>query len=272
MERSDGRHRGDRIDALVCDLDGVVYRGSTGIPGVPEAIDRFRRAGVKIVFCTNNSRPTLDEYVERLSGFGVSTVPDDIVTSAVVTGEVVAARGFGGAKAIVVGGDGIREALRKAGVTVVDDPEERSADLVVVGVDPAFTYEAMKRASMAVRAGAKLIATNDDATFPASDGLWPGAGSILASIETASGARAEVMGKPHPSMMEVVARRLDGARSVAIVGDRAETDLAAGAARGWKTILVLSGVVGRDEVDDVTPVPDLVVDSLADLPARLLDQ
>ncbi|MGH2807843.1 MAG: HAD-IIA family hydrolase [Actinomycetota bacterium] len=256
----------------MCDLDGVVYRGSTGIPGVPEAIERFRRAGTKIVFCTNNSRPTVAEYVERLARFGITIAPEEIVTSAVVTGEVLASRGMAGASALVIGGDGIREALSAAAMEVIDDPDPHAPDVVVVGIDPNFTYETMKRAAMAVRAGAVLIATNDDATFPAAEGLWPGAGAILASIETASGVRAEVMGKPHPSMMEVVARRLDGAQNVAIVGDRAETDLAAGAARGWTTILVLSGVVTHGEAAAVTPTPDLIVDSLADLPARLLDQ
>jgi phosphoglycolate/pyridoxal phosphate phosphatase family enzyme len=272
METSDGRHRDDRIDALVCDLDGVVYRGSSAIAGVPEAIDRFREAGIRVVFCTNNSRPGLDEYVERLGRFGVTTAPDEIVTSAVVTGEVLAARGLGGASAIVVGGDGVREALRAAGIKVLDDPEAREADVVVVGVDASFSYDSMKRASLAVRAGATFIATNDDATFPASDGLWPGAGAILASIETASGRKAEVMGKPHPSMMDVVAKRLGSVQRVAIVGDRPDTDLAAGAARGWTTILVLTGVVTPDEAPHVEPTPDIVVDSLADLPALLLDQ
>jgi HAD superfamily hydrolase (TIGR01450 family) len=237
---------------------------------VPEAIERFRAAGVKVIFCTNNSRPGIDEYVERLARFGVAATPDEIVSSGVVTGEVVAARGLAGSSAIVVGGDGVREALRAAGVKVIDDADVREADLVVVGADPTFTYDAMKRASLAVQGGAIFIATNDDATFPASDGLWPGAGSILASIETASGRTAEVMGKPHPSMMDVVARRLPGCERVAMVGDRADTDLAAGAARGWMTILVLTGVVTPDAVDGVEPKPDLVVDSLADLPALLL--
>jgi ribonucleotide monophosphatase NagD (HAD superfamily) len=123
----------------------------------------------------------------------------------------------------------------------------------------------MRRATLAVRAGAQLVATNDDASFPAPDGLWPGAGAILASIEVASGARAEVMGKPHPPMMDAVARRLDGCRDIAIVGDRPQTDLRGGIARGWTTILVTSGVVSPEDAPKVDPPPDAVLGSIADL-------
>jgi 4-nitrophenyl phosphatase len=179
------------------------------------------------------------------------------------------AKGFAGARAFVVGGDGIRSCLAEARIAV-DDSDEDRPDLVVVGWDPTFTYDEMRRATVAVREGARLIATNDDASFPAPDGLWPGAGAILASIETASGVSAEVMGKPHPPMMETVARRLDGAKDIAVVGDRPDTDLAGGATRGWRTILVLSGVTTEAEAARVTPRPDLVIPSLAALPPLVI--
>lgn len=233
------------------------------IPGVPDAIARLRSTGVQIVFCTNNSRSTVAQYVDKITSFGVDVSPDDIVTSAVVTGEMLAPRR--GCSAIVIGGDGIEEALGAIGISINRDPASYDADLVVLGWDPSFDYTAMRRATLAVRGGAKLIATNSDATFPAPDGLWPGAGAILASIETATGARAWVMGKPHQPMMDAVASRLDGARRIAIVGDRPDTDLAGGRARGWTTILVLSGVTTPDEAKALNPQPDLILDSLADL-------
>lgn len=253
------------FDALVCDLDGVIYRGDDVIPGAPEAIARLRAAGVRLLFCTNNSRSTVAEYTNKLGRLGVEIEPEEILTSAAVTAETLAARGFAGKTAIVVGGDGIRGALSDVCISVKEDPSVTVSDLVVVGWDPGFTYDAMRRAATAVRRGATFIATNDDATFPAADGLWPGAGSILASIERASGGRAEVMGKPHAPMMDAVQKRVGDAGHIAIVGDRLDTDLAGGAERGWTTILVLSGVTTEAQVRDLSPRPDHVIGSIADI-------
>jgi len=253
------------LDGLVCDLDGVVYRGAEAIDGSPEAIAALRESGVRVVFCTNNANPTIARYLDKLRGMGVDVTPEQLVTSAVVTAEILAARGASGRSALVVGGEGLREALASIDVTVVDDPSARAADYVVVGFDPEFTYDALRRASFAVQDGAQLIASNADPSFPAPDGLWPGAGSLVAAIETASGGRAEVMGKPHPPMMDAAARRLGDARDIAIVGDRPDTDLSGGAAKGWRTILVLSGVTSSSDVSSVRPRPDIVLESLADL-------
>lgn len=253
------------FEGLVCDLDGVIYRGQREIEGAADAVTRLRGRGVKILFCTNNSRSSVTDYVTRLNGLGIEVRPDDVLTSAVVTADVLQERGYAGKTAIVVGGKGVREALGDVCISVKDDPYVTVSDLVVVGWDPEFTYDAMKRASVAVRRGATLIATNDDATFPAEDDLWPGAGSILASIETASGATAEVMGKPHPPMMAAAARRLKGCRSIAVIGDREDTDLAGGRARGWTTILVLSGVSTEEDAARLEHAPDHIIGSIAEL-------
>jgi 4-nitrophenyl phosphatase len=248
---------------LVLDLDGVVYRGPEPVPGAADAIERARAAGVKVVFCTNNALRTVSQYVERLASVGIEVAPDEIVTSAVVTGEVLADRGFAGRSAIVVGGEGVRHAVSEAGVTEVTGDR---ADIVIVGLDREFTYEKMRRATSAIRAGAALIATNSDTTFPAPEGLWPGAGAILASIEAASGRSAEVLGKPHRPMMEVAARRLSpGSGAVAMVGDRDDTDLVGARSMGWLTVLVLSGVTGTAEARRLDPQPDVILSSLADL-------
>jgi len=253
------------FDALVCDLDGVIYRGARAIPGAVEAIDRLRGRGIKILFCTNNSNSTIQQYMGKLQGLGLDVSEDEVLTSAKVTAGVLQARGFAGKTAIVVGGAGLREALGEVCISVKDDPQVTVADVVVVGFDLGFTYEAMRRAAVAVRRGAALVATNDDASFPAEEELWPGAGAILSSIETACGVRAEVMGKPHPPMMEAAARRLEGSRAIAVVGDRPDTDLAGGLARGWRTILVLSGVTTTAQAERLENVPDLVIGSIADL-------
>lgn len=253
------------FDGLVCDLDGVVYRGEQEVEGSVDALGRLRDAGVKVLFCTNNSNSTLARYIQKLSGLGLQVDAGDILTSAIVTAEELQARGFSGKTAIVVGGEGVRQALGDVCISVKDDPQVQVADVVVVGFDPHFDYPAMRRASMAVRRGATLIATNDDASFPAETGLWPGAGAILSSIETASGVRAEVMGKPHVAMMRAAAKRLVGCERIAMVGDRPDTDLAGGRSQGWTTILVLSGVTTQQEASRLDPAPDHVIASLAEI-------
>jgi 4-nitrophenyl phosphatase len=254
----------DDVDGLVLDMDGVLYRGDEPIAGVPETMSTLRDRDLGLVFCTNNSSRTPQQYVERLEGMGIQASSDEIVTSATATAAVLEERGMRGAKAIVIGRDGVRRALAELDITIEDDPEVRSADVVVVGFDTAFDFEALKRASIAVRSGALFIATNGDPTFPHSQGLWPGAGSILAAVETAAGRKAEVMGKPNRPMLAEASKRLGDPRRIAMVGDRPDTDLAGAVAMGWSTVLVLSGVA--DSADGVQPTPDLVLGSLADLP------
>ncbi|HEV2754867.1 MAG TPA: HAD-IIA family hydrolase [Actinomycetota bacterium] len=254
------------VDGLVSDMDGVFYRGDEPIPGVGDAVRRWREAGKRIVFCTNNSHYTVAEYVAKLERVGVPASEEDVVSSAVVLAEVLRERGAAGKSALAIGAQGLRTGLADAGVAVVDErvpPGE--IDYVVVGWDDDFDYRKMRRACLAVRAGAELLATNSDATFPAPNGLWPGAGAILASIEVSSGRKAEVLGKPHAPMMEAAARRVEGCRRIAIAGDRADTDLAGGVSRGWLTILVLSGVTTPEEARELSPSPDLVLGSLAEL-------
>ena len=257
------------LNGLICDLDGVMYRGAEPIEGSPQAIERLGGLGVHVVFCTNNANPTIERYIDKLASMGVPIGREDLVSSPVVTAEVLSDEGAAGRSAIVVGGEGLREALRNIDVLVDDDPSSRTADYVVVGLDPDFSYETLKRASFAVQNGAELIAANADASFPAPDGLWPGAGALVAAVEAASGGRARVMGKPHEPMMRVAKRRLGGASRIAIVGDRPNTDLEGGLAMGWVTILVLSGVTSRDEIDEIEPTPDIVLERLADLPELL---
>jgi HAD superfamily hydrolase (TIGR01450 family) len=251
----------DEIDGLVCDLDGVVYRGDEAVAGSVGALTELTERGVRILYCTNNSRSTVDAYLEKLRGLRVPAEREQILTSAVATAETLAERALAPGPVLAIGGEGVEEELARVGFDLGSgDPPE----LVVVGWDPSFDYDAMRRATLAVMAGATLIATNADASFPAAGGaLWPGAGAILASIETASGVRAEVMGKPHPPMMDLIAQRLDGARAIAAVGDRPETDLAGARSKGWTTILVLTGVVTATEVAGLENRPDAVAHDLA---------
>lgn len=253
------------LDALVCDLDGVVYRGSAVIPGAPEAVAAIRSKDIKVVFATNNATRTVQQYRDRLEELGIETSPDDIVTSAIVTIEEIVHRGWTGRSTFLVGGKGIRHACLEAGLELVEGDAARKADLVIVSGTPDLTYDHIRTAAFAVRSGAAFMATNADPTFPAADGLWPGAGAVLASIEVASGRAAEVMGKPNRPMMEAINRRLAGRSRIAAVGDQPGTDLAGAKAMGWTTILVLSGVTDAAAASALKDVPDLSLPSIVDL-------
>lgn len=251
-----------RPDAVVCDLDGVLYRGDEGVPGAGQALAALAGAGIALHFVTNNSTKTPAEAAEkirRLTGF----TPDasQVITSADAAVHMVASTA---PPTLLFGAAGARQPLAAAGVPVVDD--WRDAAAVIAGLDPAVSYRSLTAAAMAVRNGARFIATNVDVTYPTPEGLWPGAGALVAAIAAASGKQPEVAGKPEAPMRALLEERVSGAR-VLVIGDRPETDLALGAAQGWETVLVLSGVTA--EPGGVAPAPDHVVDSIADVPNLL---
>lgn len=247
---------------LVCDLDGVVYRGREPVPGSATALAALEAAGWTIIFCTNNSARTPEDVAERIRRItGYGSRADQVITSAAAAAALLTESR---PPTFVLAGDGVRVALEKEGVPVTSVGSEAGA--VVVGLATGLTYDWLREASSAVMRGARFIATNDDPTFPAEDGLWPGAGSIVAAVERASGTLAEVAGKPFPPMRRLIRQHL-GPGPVWVVGDRPDTDLAlASAEPGWRSALVLTGVSTGQNLD---PSPDLVADDLAGV-ARIL--
>ena len=254
-----------QLDALVLDLDGVVYRGSHTVPGAPEAIETFRAAGKRLLFLTNNATRSESDVAAKLASHGVVVPQEEILTSARVTTDLLLDRGLGGSSVFVIGGDGIRSALEAAGFVLQEGSDGANADIVVVGSDRTFDWNALRVASDAVRAGATFVATNSDPTLPTPTGLVPGAGAIIAAVEVSSGKTPEIVGKPNLPMMEAAAARLVGARAIGIIGDQPITDLDGGRALGWTTILVLTGVVDASGAGDVRPAPELIVEDLAAL-------
>jgi HAD superfamily hydrolase (TIGR01450 family) len=243
----------------VLDLDGVVWLAEDPIPGAADAIHDLREAGEHVVFVTNNSNPTEAEYEAKLARHGIDA-RGSVISSAMAAADLIQP----GERALVFGGPGIVEALDKRGAAVVDDGP---ADVVLVGFHREFDYDRMRRASDAVRAGARLIATNDDATYPTGTGVIPGAGAILAGIEKASGVHAVVAGKPNAPIADTVRRRL-GPGDGMVIGDRLDTDGRLARALGFAFALVLTGVTRPDEVADADPRPDEVADDLAAVVAR----
>jgi 4-nitrophenyl phosphatase len=246
----------------VLDLDGVVWLGEESIPGAAEAVERLRAAGERLAFVTNNSYGTRMSVAEKLARHGIDA-GDDVITSAMAAAALVQP----GERVIVCGGPGVVEAMVQRGAVVVEVARDTSADVVVVGYDPGFDYASMRRAALAVRGGARLIATNDDATYPTPDGLVPGAGSILASIVTASEVTPEIAGKPHAPMIKVVRAHL-GWPSI-VVGDRVDTDGRFATAMDVPFGLVLTGVTRADDLP-VRPEPQVVAPDLATLVRRRL--
>jgi HAD superfamily hydrolase (TIGR01450 family) len=199
---------------------------------------------VRVVFATNNSAPTKAELHRRLRACGITAPDDDLLTSADVAAGMLAP----GSTALVVGEDGVVESLAGRGVTVV---HEGAADTVVVGLDQHLTYGDIARAADAIRAGARLVGTNDDATLPTPSGPVPGAGSIVAAVSVASGARPEIAGKPHSPTADAIRARVEAGEIRAVVGDRPSTDGALAAQLGVPFALVLSGVTRRGDVGDL---------------------
>ncbi|MCU1353326.1 MAG: putative phosphatase [Acidimicrobiales bacterium] len=244
--------------AWVLDLDGVVWRGDEPVAGAAAAVTRLLAAGEHVVYATNFSFSTVAQIEAKLAAMGVPLA--DVATSAMAAAGLVEP----GERALLVAGPGVREALERRGVEVVT---EGDADVVVVGWHRDFTYERMAVASDAVRAGARLLATNDDATFPTPDGLLPGAGAILAGIERASGVAAVVAGKPYPPTVADLLARCGPTGTM--VGDRPDTDGRLARALGYRWALVLSGVTTAADLP-VEPAPDVVAPSLASLVAEEL--
>jgi len=259
---------------VLCDLDGVVWLAHRAIPGSAEAVERLRAAGSRVLFVTNNSASTLDEQVAALAGVGIAA-EGDVVSSAMAAAGLVTA----GERVLVCGGAGLRDAMRSAGADVVamtDGDDPRGFDAVAIGWHREFDYRILTLAAGAVRAGGRLLASNDDATYPTPSGPIPGGGAILAAVERAAGTRAVVAGKPHRPMADVVARHLglDGTAALVdavMVGDRAETDGLFARTVGCRYGHVDSGVTPPEthlEVLDVTR--DLRAADLAGIADRLL--
>jgi phosphoglycolate/pyridoxal phosphate phosphatase family enzyme len=243
---------------LLVDLDGVVYRGSQAVPGVAAVLTARVAAGDDVVYVTNNSMWYRADYVTRLQSMGAPVSPDRIVSSARATALYLAEATPRPRCVLVVGGAGLMHELRDAGIEVMPSADAAArwnangrdaaaategVDYVVVGLDLEFTYAKMAVASTAVRAGARFVATNRDPIYPLERGLMPGAGSMVAAIETASGVEPVSIGKPGPLLLEVAAHALGIPVTEAVmVGDSLITDIPAARAVGARSVLMLTGI------------------------------
>jgi glycerol-1-phosphatase len=256
VEQLSARDLGARYDGILLDLDGVCYRGSQVLPGVTDRIDRLREVGIALRFVTNNSTRTPEAVVAHLAGFGISAHADEVVTSSQATADLLAP----GTRCLLIGMDGLREALTARGCVV--EVEASEAEAVVVGMDTTLTWDKLCAATTAIDRGARFLGTNADVSFPVAEGLWPGNGAILSALTAATGVEPEVGGKPFPPLFELAAKDL-GPGPLLMVGDRLDTDIVGAQQLGWDTLLVLSGVTDREAADRFVPPATFIASSLA---------
>ena len=245
---------------VLCDLDGVIWLGDEPIPGSASAVADLRASGHRVLFVTNFSFAPVEETERKLERHGIPAA-GDVVTSAQAAAHLVRP----GERVMVCGGPGVVQAVERRGGEVVTSG---AVETVIVGFHRTFDFAAMTRASASVRNGARLVGTNDDATYPTPDGPIPGGGAILAAVSVASGVAPIVAGKPHVPMADLVHEVLGGTAADAVmVGDRPDTDGLFAERLGCRYAQVWSGVTAR--CDGIEPVPALSGENLAEI-ARLL--
>lgn len=255
----------DSFDGFLVDLDGVVWEGREFLPGAIETLRDLSAAGKEVVFVTNNPGRPASTYAERLRAIGVAVADDRVVTAGTVTARLAAARVGRDATAFAIGAPAFHDSVAEAGLKLLDGEAGREAGAVLVSGHRGFDYEELLTATLALRAGAALFATSRDPTLPMPGGAWPGTGAVLVAVETASGARAEIGGKPEPHLFDEARALIPGADRVAMVGDRISSDIEGGRRAGLATVLVLCGAASAADAEAADPAPDHVVADLAAL-------
>jgi HAD superfamily hydrolase (TIGR01450 family) len=244
--RGCGRPLSESYDAALLDLDGVLYLGGQAIPGAAEAVIAAAGHGMRLAYVTNNASRSPHAIAAQLSGMGVPATADDVVTSAQAAAHVLADRLPAGAPVLVVGGMGLRLAVRARGLRPVTAAGERPL-AVVQGYGPGIDYGVLTEAALAIRAGAWYVLTNADPTLPTPRGLQPGNGSLAQILVSATGQRPVVAGKPAgPLHAEAVERT--GSKRPLVVGDRLDTDIEGAVRAGADSLLVFTGVTRPAEL------------------------
>lgn len=254
------------IKALILDMDGVIWRSDTPIGNLPNIFKRIDERDLKFVFATNNGTKTPEQYADTLAEFGVLVDPGQVVTSSLGVANMLAQKFPPGSRAFMIGEDGVRVALAEKGFEILSTENAQDAQFVVMGIDRQINFDKMREATLLVRRGIPFYATNPDKTFPTPSGEIPGAGAWISVITTATDIEPTYAGKPYPFMMELCLERLGTEKKeTLVVGDRLETDIAAGQAVGCPTALVLSGVCAKDQADVWRPKIDFIADDLSAL-------
>ncbi len=246
---------------FLIDMDGVLVRGNTVIPGAQDFIGRLLEQEARFLVLTNNPLFTPGDLSHRLRIIGLDISPEHIFTSAMATARFLQTQSER-STAYVVGESGLTSEIHRAGYVITD----HNPDYVVLGETHAYNFEAITKAIRLVAGGARFIATNPDPSGPAEGGIVPACGAMAALIERATGRAPFFVGKPNPLMMRSALNHLGVHSETAVmIGDRMDTDIIAGVQAGMETILVLTGVTRRADIEPFPYQPGRIVESLTDI-------
>ncbi len=247
---------------FICDMDGVIYHGDRLLPGVTEFVNWMQKENKEFLFLTNSSEYSPLELKYKLARMGLDVDETHFYTSALATAQFLKSQ-MPGCSAYVIGAPGLLNALHDAGIALNDV----NPDYVVVGETRNYNYDSVLRAVTHVYNGARLIATNTDLTAPGQNGIIPACRAFVAPIELAAKKSAYFIGKPNPLMMRTGLKKLGvHSENAAMIGDRMDTDIIAGIETGLDTVLVLSGVTSRDDLNDYPYRPTYILDGVGDIP------
>lgn len=252
---------------FICDMDGVIYKGDRLLPGVKDFVEWLQKEDKKFLFLTNSSGKTPNELQKKLYRMGLDVEANHFYTSALATAKFLS-RQNPGCSAYVIGESGLLNALHDVGITYNDvDP-----DYVIFGETKNYNYRHICRAMKLVQGGARLIGTNYDLTSPGEEGILPACRAFIMPIEYTTGKKAYYVGKPNPLMMRTGLQILGvHSEEAAMIGDRMDTDIIAGIESGLDTILVLTGVTTRDNMEQYPYRPRLVLNGVIDIPSLVVE-
>jgi 4-nitrophenyl phosphatase len=259
----------ERFQGFILDLDGVLWEGETPLPGMAAFLAFLRSHGKAILLATNNASLTPEQYVRKAARMGAEVFPQEVLTSALATADHLRKNVPAGSHVYVLGEDGLVRALSEAGFTIAAE-DELGVPVVVVGMDRQLSWKKLANATINIRGGARFIGTNPDSTFPTERGIAHGNGAILAALATATGIQPFIVGKPHAPLFAMALERIGLPKdAVATVGDRLETDILGAQQAGLASILLLTGVTSRTDLEKSGVKPNWVFENLPGLQSAL---
>lgn len=247
-------------------MDGVLWKGTTPLPGLHEFFATLRATGRRFVLATNNATRTPDQYVSRFTDYGIEISDIEILTSAIATAHLIARENNSNLRVYPIGEHGLLAALAAENIEAADE----DVDAVVVGLDRQLNWDKLTSAALHINAGARFIGTNPDTSFPTERGVVPGNGAILAALEVATGVTPRIIGKPEPELYNQALKMMQAVTAdTLVIGDRLDTDIAGALRAGLDSLLVLTGISTGHMLESSSTQPTYVLPGLPEVTIAL---